>query len=162
MVLIQLDSAYPSLADSAPEVNLTEAEIYLIHLQTHRAEPLFGAVSQGLISLNAMGKIAMDEWQTAAQRHHDIQLDNCLVMPTSLRGIVLLPASTAEALSHSPMAPAKPRLLSSFVAGFKAVVAKRVNLMRNQPGLPVWQRNYSEILVTEALSLAQVRQMLLP
>jgi hypothetical protein len=61
---------------------------------------------------------------------------------------------TESALGH------KPWLLSSFIAGFKAAAAKRINLCLNQQGQSVWQRTYDEILITDQDRLNHLRDQL--
>lgn len=140
-------------------------DAYVVKLQTHRNEPLFGALVEGSVVLSPLGQIVADEWVNAAQSHRDIVLDRWIVMPSYIRGIVRLPAqgSNSDLTNHSlqaTTASSKPRLLSSFVAGFKAAAAKRVNLYRNQPALPVWQRGYSETLVLDEVVLDSIRAWL--
>ncbi len=50
-----------------------------------------------------------------------------------------------------------PRSLSSFVAGFKSAVTKRINEQRGTPGAPVWQRNYYEHIIRNDDSLNRIR-----
>ena len=138
-------------------------DAYVVKLQTHRNEPLFGELVEGTVILSPLGQIVADEWVNAAQSHRDIELDRWIVMPSYIRGIVRLPAQGSDLANHalqSPTASSKPRLLSSFVAGFKAAAAKRVNLYRNQPDLPVWQRGYSETLILDEVVLESVRAWL--
>ena len=56
--------------------------------------------------------------------------------------------------------PPKPRALSSFVAGFKAAAAKRINLVRGIPGAPVWQRGYQEQQINDRKTLERIRLLL--
>lgn len=64
--------------------------------------------------------------------------------------------SPQERLSHRATSKTKPRALTTFVASFKAASAKRINLMRNQPGALVWQRSYSEQLITDSTALKHI------
>ncbi|MBD2256788.1 hypothetical protein [Pseudanabaena sp. FACHB-2040] len=142
---------------------LMEADAYVVKLQTYGNEPLFGDLVEGSVILNSMGQIVADEWISASQNYRDIRLDRWIVMPSYIRGIVLLPAQAGELAGHTLPAPSvsgKPRLLSSFVAGFKAAAAKRVNLYRNQPALPLWQRNYSQTLIPDEVALGRIRRWL--
>ncbi|MEJ5240770.1 MAG: hypothetical protein WHS87_06205, partial [Anaerolineales bacterium] len=50
------------------------------------------------------------------------------------------------------------RSLSSFIAGFKSAVTKRINEYRGTPGAPVWQRNYYERILRDERALASVRR----
>ncbi|MGB5592933.1 MAG: transposase [Crocosphaera sp.] len=51
----------------------------------------------------------------------------------------------------------KPNSLSSFIAGFKSAVTKRINLLRQNTNIPIWQRNYYESIIRDEKSLAAIR-----
>jgi REP element-mobilizing transposase RayT len=44
------------------------------------------------------------------------------------------------------------------VAGFKSTTTKQINILRNAPGTPVWQRNYYEHIIRNEDSLHHIRQ----
>jgi hypothetical protein len=48
--------------------------------------------------------------------------------------------------------------LSEIVRGFKTFSARRINIMRNSSGSPVWQRGYWEHIVRNESSLAKIRE----
>jgi REP element-mobilizing transposase RayT len=50
------------------------------------------------------------------------------------------------------------RSLGSIVAGFKSAAAKRINTVRDNPGCPVWQRNYYDRVIRSEKELANIRQ----
>jgi len=50
-----------------------------------------------------------------------------------------------------------PKSLGAFIAGFKSVVTKRINVVRGMPGVRVWQRNYYEHIVRDEAGLARIR-----
>jgi len=54
-----------------------------------------------------------------------------------------------------------PRSLSSFIAGFKSAVTKRINEYRGTPGVPVWQRNYFEHIIRDDGELERIRQYIM-
>jgi REP element-mobilizing transposase RayT len=62
--------------------------------------------------------------------------------------------------SARPQGP-KPLSLSSFVAGFKSSVTKRINEIRKTPGLAVWQRNYFEHIIRTDEDLNKIREYIL-
>jgi putative transposase len=51
-----------------------------------------------------------------------------------------------------------PKSLGSFVAGFKSVVTKQINQLRDMPGVPFWQRNYWEHVVRDEADLNRIRE----
>ena len=136
---------------------------YHIHLLTHQEEFLLGDVLEGHTQLNPSGQIAADEWQQIAIAHQrDIELDLWTVLPNGIRALIAVVSSDIQSpggyslRNNTP----KPRALSSFVAGFKAAAAKRINLIRGLPGAPVWQRGYQEQRINDAQTLKRIRQLL--
>lgn len=136
---------------------------YLIDLHTHQHECWLGTLQDGVIQLSDWGQVAAEEWIRVSSHRKDFRLDAWGIQPSSIRGIVLLAQSSSlveAAVTDRSQPGEKPWALSSFVASFKAAAAKRVNLLRNQPGLPVWQRGYHEQLIPDTETLDQLRQSL--
>jgi hypothetical protein len=146
---------------------------YLVELSTVQAQPLLGDYEQGNLRLNDCGLIVADEWVRAAASRKGIDIDVWSITPNRLQSIVFLqvPVTPIANLTgclakdlnrglDGSLASQKPWLLSSFIASFKAVAAKRINLRLNQVGQAVWQRNYDEHLITDEASLSKLRDHL--
>jgi putative transposase len=140
----------------------TQLKVYHIHLQTFE-DGLLGQMDGPIAQLNPVGQIAADEWLQAANNYRGIYLDRWSILPNGVRALVFveddmgIQSTKTYGQSRSQL---KPRILSSFVAGFKAAAAKRINLVRSQPGAPVWQRGYHEQYVNDELTLDRIRQVL--
>ncbi len=102
---------------------------------------------------SVLSKIVSDELLIAASCR-GITLDQWVIVPDALHALVLV----QEDRPDFDFTSGKPRLLNAFVAGFKAATAKRINLIRNQPGSPVWQRSYQEQPVEDEFMLARLRK----
>jgi putative transposase len=94
----------------------------------------------------------------------EIDLDEWVIMPNHLHGIIVI-NTTPEIVGAQGLAPLRrgiacrrPKSLSTLVAGFKMAATKRINLARNAPGTPVWQRNYYEHIIRDEPSLQKIRQ----
>lgn len=134
---------------------------YLIGLSTAQRQPLLGTYEQGIFHLNDCGRIVADEWVRSASNRKGIELDVWTMTPNRLKSILFLPGdSSSERELPDHLLSHKPWLLSSFIAGFKAAAAKRINLRRNQLGQPVWQRNYDEVLIADPAKLNHLRDQL--
>ena len=135
---------------------ITDVFFYLIKLYSHNSQAIFGTTVNGHLEFTSIGRIATDEWVRSAYAYSGIELDEWLIMPNHLEGIVSIrePLNTQGYTFQS----SKPRSLSSFVASYKAAAAKRINLLRNAPGSSVWQRGYQERLIPDETILDRTRQ----
>ncbi len=142
------------------------AGMYFITLCTYQRGCLFGEISDGVMQLNRLGEIAAEEWLRSSEIRQEIEFDAWIIMPNHLHGIVVIEtiadwSGGVGATGRSPLrgvAPSmKPRSLSSLVAGFKSATTKHINLHRNAPGTPVWQRNYYEHIIRTDSSLQTIQ-----
>lgn len=145
------------------ELSKPSAKLYHVQLLTHQEEFLFGNLSGEQTQLNPSGQIAAAEWQQSAVAHQrDIELELWTVLPNGVRALIAVVNSGSQPSSYDLRnnPPKPPRALSSFVAGFKAAAAKRINLVRAQPGAPVWQRGYKEQRIDDPKTLTHIRHLL--
>lgn len=68
----------------------TQTGAYFVTICTHRRQPIFGWVREGAVELNAVGAIAAEEWLRSAEIRAEIDLDEYIVMPNHLHGIVVI------------------------------------------------------------------------
>lgn len=147
----------------------SQSGVYSLTICTHERQRLFGEVRQGQMILNQIGKIAAQEWLSSASIRREIELDAWVIMPDHLHGIVIIDdgGGNSQTLSEDRkmtdessggVAHRKPRSLSSFVAGFKAAVTKRIKLLCESPHPAVWQRNYYESIVRDERHLNNIRR----
>ncbi len=112
--------------------------------------------------LNHSGGVVNDEWRRSEQIRREITLDEFVVMPNHLHGIVFI-ENTAGANGRSPLHRKNmgSKTLSSFVAGFKSSVTKQINQIRQLSGIPVWQRNYYEHVIRDENDLNRIREYII-
>ena len=55
----------------------------------------------------------------------------------------------------------KPLPLSRLVGAFKTVSSKQINLIRQTPGAPFWQRGFYEHVIRDEKSLGRIREYIL-
>ena len=141
-----------------PRFDYTQQGAYFVTVCTDGRELLFGEVMDDKVKLNALGRIAVEEWLKSAQVRTEITLDTCVVMPNHIHGIVMI--TDGRGRSDRPVAPSgpRPRSLGALMAGFKSAATKRINTMRGTPGAAVWQRNYYEHIIRNEAALNRIRQ----
>jgi putative transposase len=124
---------------------------------------LFGQMVNNAAQLNAVGQIVADELTLVSNTYRHITLDHWAIFPDGIRALVMVQATSfndAKQLYGRLRSQVKPRALSSFITGFKAATATRVNLVRGLPGSPVWQSGYHEQRIEDADTLERVRTIL--
>jgi REP element-mobilizing transposase RayT len=147
--------------------------MYFVTICTFQRQCLFGEIVAGETRLNELGQIVVHEWLRSQDIRQEIDFDAWVIMPNHIHGIVVIhPPNTPQssdtqrhpvgANGRSPLhgiafQPMKPRSLSSFIAGFKSATTKQINLIRNAPGTPVWQRNYYDHIIRNEISLEHLR-----
>lgn len=139
---------------------------YFLTICTHKKQCWFGEIQNDRMCLNQIGKIVAEEWLNTPQIRLNFQLDQWVIMPNHLHGIVIinkhilgLGEGDIDILGarNAPLRQ-EPNSISSFVAGFKSAVTKRINLLRNNRDVPLWQRNYYESIIRDEQSLIAIRE----
>ena len=142
-----------------------QAGAYFVTICAKDRECLFGEVVDGEIVLNPIGKIVDDEWRLSATLRDEIELDEWVVMPNHVHGVVVIDTSRrgdrpVGAYSHTPLrSPSKT--VGAMVRGFKSAATRRINELRGTPRVPVWQRNYYEHIIRDDDALNRIRQYII-
>ena len=140
--------------------NYAAQGMYFVTICTHDRQKLFGDIADGVMRINDIGGIVCQEWLRSEHIRCEIQMDEWIVMPNHMHGIVIINNNTVGAAGRSPLRPHGPakHSLGSLIAGFKSVATKRINELRGLPGIPVWQRNYYERIIRNGSDLNRIRQ----
>jgi REP element-mobilizing transposase RayT len=130
------------------------------------------------MQLNEWGQVASHYWKRIPHHSDHVQLDAWVVMPNHLHGIIVIAgrgeASPAGASSPGNLAsgaanvrdpvaardasPLQSGSLGAIVGNFKSVTTRRINQLRDTPGIPFWQRNYWEHIIRNEQSLNRIRE----
>jgi len=129
---------------------------------THQQVCLFGEVSGDSVALNPLGRVVEEEWLKTAIIRPDVVLDEYVVMPNHVHGIIMITKHGRGTMHRAPTTErfGKPVLgsLPTIVRAFKRAATKRINHLRGTPGLPVWQRNYYEHIIRDDAGLNRIRE----
>jgi len=144
-----------------PEFDYSQSNYYFITICTHQKSHLFGRVVNGQVVLNGFGNIINNELIKTPLIRREIDLIKYVIMPNHIHVLILInnvgasgnsPVNNKQitnwANGRSPLRM-KPKSVSSFVAGYKSVTTKSINIIRRMPGCPVWQRNYYEHIIRD-------------
>ena len=141
---------------------------YFVTICAHGRECLFGEITGGEMRLSRFGTIVRDAWNDLPNHYPHVQLDEFVVMPNHVHGIIVLTddsivgANSYVVGASSELAPTgttthKRHPLSEIIRSFKTFSARRINTIRQTPGVPVWQRNYYEHIVRNDADLNRIR-----
>jgi putative transposase len=127
-------------------------------------------------------------WLELPRHFPQLSHDAWVVMPNHFHGIPILSDARNVGAMHSPAGlpqieashqmegpsstphlggnaspPSWPRgappgSLGAIIGNFKSVTARRINQIRNTPGLTVWQRNYYEHVIRSERALRAIRE----
>jgi REP element-mobilizing transposase RayT len=78
---------------------------YFVTICTKSGESVFGAVVEGEVRLKEAGRIVQEEWARSASVRREIVLDEYVIMPNHLHGIVLIKVG---ATGRSPLQSRSP------------------------------------------------------
>ena len=147
---------------------------YFVTIVTHDRGCLFGEIAGGEMLLNDMGFIVRDEWIKTAEIRPEIWLDEFIIMPNHIHGIIVIVDDNRRDETRpgggdrrcrgdrrvAPTGP-KPKSIGSIMAGFKSAVTKRANEYRGTPGHKLWQRNYWEHIIRNDTELYRIRNYII-
>jgi REP element-mobilizing transposase RayT len=68
----------------------SQAGAYFVTLCAQGRECLFGEVVDGEMRLNDAGHIVAESWQWLATQHDYVELDEWIIMPNHLHGIIVI------------------------------------------------------------------------
>jgi REP element-mobilizing transposase RayT len=158
----------------------TQAGAYFVTIVTHGRELLF--------ENPVLRRVAETMWQRIPQHFPRVELDEWVVMPNHIHGILWIlnddddgvgarhspkielmtarpgvaerPGQMQDDLGNASPLPVgpPPGSLGAIVGNFKSVTARRINRIRKTPGVPVWQRNYYERVIRNERELHAIRQ----
>ena len=128
---------------------------------------VLGDVANGVIRLNTAGIIVQECWEWLEQQYGHVRLDEYVVMPNHLHGIIIL-AGPAGALDDgwggSRTAPTseipriRPKPLGRPIGAFKTVSTKRLNRLWDSAGERIWQRGFFERVIRDKHALGRIRE----
>ena len=135
----------------------SQAGAYFVTLVARDRSCLFGSVVDGVVRLNDAGRLVRDLWEWLAARYPYVTLDEYVVMPSHLHGIIAI-ANQCRGGSRTAQTLPRRQPLGRMIGAFKTVSTKRLNLARETPGRKVWQRNYYERVIRNDEELTAIRE----
>jgi REP element-mobilizing transposase RayT len=112
--------------------------------------------------LNDAGMIVLDCWRDLSNHYANIILDAFFIMPDHVHGIIEIADAGIVDTGFKPVST-MPALhgLSEFIRALKTFSARKINQMRQTPGVPVWQSRFYDRIIRNADELHRIRKYII-
>jgi putative transposase len=148
-----------------PEYDYSHPGAYFVTVLVKDRQCVFGEIFDEVVHLSAVGEIIEEIWKHIPQHHENVELDEFVVMPNHLHGIIWLVEDKDSLVRAQPAAPLRQHdykgpfagSLGAIVRSFKSAATKRINQHNNTPGSPLWHRNYFDRVIRDEDELHNTR-----
>ena len=161
------------------EWNYSREGFYFVTICTEDKVNLFGEVKGGKMVFNKLGEIIKDEWLRTKKIRKNVELDEFIVMPNHIHGIVVIEYNINNVETHCNASPGNVEFethcnaslreeyknkfgpqsnnLSAILRGFKGASAKTIR--REFPKIDFsWQERFYDRIIRNENELNKVRQ----
>ena len=141
---------------------------YFITVCTKNRVLLFGDIDDGAMRLSPVGEIVADEWRRTEQIRQNVTLDESVVMPNHIHGILVIDDASHESnlaetsqrgvstIISSSGRTWKPGVLGAIVNQFKSVCTKRIRAAGHREF--AWQPRFHDHIIRDERSLDEIRK----
>lgn len=134
---------------------------YFVTICTQNRKCLFGEIADGKMRLSAIGRIAAEQWNAIPQRFPNVELDEFVVMPNHIHGILMITVGALPTVVGAPLAGAPT--VGDIVGAYKSLCVHNGLkwIKQNHPGRilgKLWQRNYWEHIIRNEHELNRIRK----
>jgi REP element-mobilizing transposase RayT len=135
---------------------------YFVTLCTWKRECTLGEINNGEMTLSDRGKILHEEWLRTGTVRPDVTVDEFVIMPNHLHGILILHDKEINVGATRRVAPTiKPGSLGAIVGQIKSIASKRIKALYGDEGKPVWQRSFYDRIIRDDRELNRIHEYIL-
>ncbi len=139
--------------------------MYFVTICTKNLGNVFGEIVNGRMILNNIGKIANEFWTEIPVHFSNIDLDECVVMPDHIHGIIEIKNNPNVGTAHvrSDNKNRTKMLLSRAIHGFKSSVTRKILYPTQEriyafPTKFAWQKSFYDHIVRNEIELNKIRE----
>ncbi len=137
----------------------TTAGAYFVTLVTARRVNWFGKIQVGEMQYSPSGEIAQSEWIRLGIRFEGIALDEYVIMPNHLHGILwIMPGDRIQHTSVDEKRTDFARTLGTLIGSYKSSSTRLIHNLERSTERAIWQRNYYEHILRSAEDLEHARE----
>jgi putative transposase len=146
----------------------SQAGGYFVTICTHQRGCLLGEITDENTELSKIGKIAQECWFEIPKHFGDVQLDEFVVMPNHVHGIIIINQRISVGTDYNLSLRRQNRFrnviaesLSYVVAGFKSAVTRKINRSKNTSHPLAWQSRFYDHIIRNEAELNRIRQYII-
>lgn len=140
---------------------------YFVTICAYQRQCIFGKIIDGQMCLNQYGEIVAETYQWLCQHYSHLYTDKWIIMPNHFHAIMVITDQPCKGVSRN--APTgnllrpiiKPKPLGRLIGALKTVSTKKINILRDAPGTPLWQRNYYEHIIRNQDAIDKIREYII-
>jgi len=141
-----------------PEYDYADFGAVFVTICTHHRQALFGTVTRGEVSLSPPGIAVQNAWNALPSRFAHIELDEFIIMPDHLHGILLTGTSQSS--------QTRPVMLGDVINAFKNMVIAAWRYGVRDEDWPryhdhLWQRAFYDHVISDERDLNAIREYIL-
>jgi len=129
---------------------------YFITICTADRECLFGHIMDDVVQLSSIGDIVNEELKQSFDIRNELCCDAYVIMPNHLHILLWIKRDETNEQEGIVRGGHLPQSISSFVAGFKSAVTKRVKQCDHSLGSSIWQSRFHDHVVRNEATYQRV------
>jgi REP element-mobilizing transposase RayT len=122
------------------------------------------------MKLNLLGQYAYKQWKQIPQRFENVELNEFVIMPNHIHGIIVIVSGRGEGLENSHNFPPKstfsnpsslhdqgtpqfngtvPGSIGAIIQNFKSGTSRKINAMPDMTNVKIWHSNYYDHIIRD-------------
>ena len=137
--------------------NYSASGWYFVTMCTKNQKPWFGGIIDSEMLLSQEGRIVWDEWLRTEVIRSNVRLDEWVIMPNHVHGIIILEGvETPRRGVSTDESKWKANSLGSIINQFKGACTRRIRRRGNDDF--AWQARFYDHIIRNEKSLQKIRQ----
>jgi REP element-mobilizing transposase RayT len=129
---------------------------YFVTICTKDHIDLFGQVIDSQVDLTTYGQIAKDYWREIPNHFSHAKLDEFVVMPDHIHGIISITKSIGSG-NLREFGNRKAGTLSTIIGAYKSAVTNKIKQLRTHYKHSIWQNNYHDRVIRGEKEFFRIR-----
>lgn len=140
-----------------PEYDYSNPAWYFVTICTKHHQNQFGEIIVSTMRLNQSGKIADVFWKRIETLHSHVELDEYIIMPNHIHGIIIINKFVGDAKFASPTEDRTKMELCKIIQQFKRAVTLKIRELRENSDF-TWQRSFYDRIIRNEKELYNIRK----